>query len=90
MVKLLLRAAKLGHPQSEPLALWGKEGQRSECALTFEKSRGKQYIACPDVVGHNARTAEHLAVFGCARFGGNKLPLVEHLTEKNWGLCLPH
>lgn len=35
MVKLLLRAAKLGHPQSEPLALWGKEGQRSECAPTW-------------------------------------------------------
>ena len=27
-----------------------KEEQRSECALTFEKSRSKRYKACSDVV----------------------------------------
>jgi len=29
-----------------------KEEQRSECALTFEKSRSKRYKACSDVVHH--------------------------------------
>ena len=29
---------------------WGKEGQRHERILTFEKSRDKRYKACPDVV----------------------------------------
>lgn len=37
VAKSLSRPGKLGPPQSQPLALWGKEGQRSERALTFEK-----------------------------------------------------
>ena len=45
----IFRAVQMGPPQSRPLALWGKEGQRSERTPTFEKSRGKRYIACPDV-----------------------------------------
>ena len=41
--------AKRG-PRKAGLWLCGeKEGQRSERALTFEKSRGKRYTACPDV-----------------------------------------
>ena len=70
MIKLLFRSAKQGSPQSRPLALWGKEGQRSECALTFEKSRGKQYIACPGVLAYHYKTAIFQKALRRKRFVG--------------------
>ena len=36
----------------------GKEEQRRECALTFEKSRSKRYTACSDVEHRNTIDAE--------------------------------
>ena len=32
------------------MTFFGEEGQQNERALTFEKSRDKRHIACPDVV----------------------------------------
>ena len=43
-------ARTFNRSQTQPRIAVGKEEQRNEYALTFEKSRSKRYAACSDVV----------------------------------------